>query len=440
MSSANKIAPADVTLAHGEQPMTRKLTAAIKLRLVRPIDRDWDEVGARLRALAYLGHRVLNGTMSRLAMAAELPEHVPGEWKSRENPKSEKRPGGKPSSYQMTARSIERANEERIKVRVCKWCAGTGVEPPDPPLKRMKKQPERAPGETCSRCDGVRSYVIGEAVEVPSEIHAGWDRMASRRHMADRGDVIRGAKSIATYRAPAPIAVTSSGQAFSLGHDGRGYTLDVPLYAGGKDGRVRFAVRPDGNGAWAHLRRMLGAKLGDLKIVNAGKKWIAIVSYSWEEEIAEAGSHPDATIALADDGSPEIRIAGRRAKRLYEGSSIQHQRRVFSARRKSRSKHQRDIGKGARGHGRTRALAHYHAVDDAEQRWLRSISQEISAKAVKEAKLRGCRGVVVDESVGDVLRLGVLRDALTWALKRNGFADPTEQSLAASNDGAGADR
>jgi len=422
-------------------PNIERITASVKVRIVKPLDRDWDAVGPRLRELAWLGHRVLNGTMTRLAMSAELPDQVPDQWKSKRNENSEKRPGGKLSPYQMAACAIDQANNERVKTRVCAWCAGSGLEPSTTPLDKRGREikttkaqltRERSAGQVCSRCDGVREYKIGEAVEVPSAIQNGWQRMAERRHTSDRADVLRGAKSIASYRSPAPIAIVSSGEPFKLRRDERGYALEIPLYAGGAAGRVPFAIVPDGRNAQAYMRRMLEAdsKLGDLKIISAGKKWIAVIAYSWERSVPEPRSGPDALIRVGAGGSVEF-VMPKVLKRLYEGMSITRKRAQFSARRSSRSKHQRDIASGARGHGRARALEHYHAVDDAERRWVKSLCQQIAAKAVCHASRQGARWVRLDESF-TLLPPATLRECLSWALRKAEFVEPANQDLSAS--------
>jgi hypothetical protein len=437
MASATQSAKTPAESTTTVQAETEQVVASVKVRLLKPLSADWEEVGPRLRELAWLGHRVLNGAITRLAMSAELPDHVPEAWCSRRNETSTKRPGGKPSAYQMVKVAIDVANNERVQVRVCAWCGGTGTEPSGVPtnkrgraIKRTKAQDkhERAPGEVCSRCDGVREYQIGEAVLVPSAIQAGWQRMADRRFATDMVDIRRGTKSLSSYRAPAPIAVTSSGEAFTVRKDERGYVLEIPLYPGGESGRVPFALALDGPGPHAHLQRILGpsGKLGDLKILppKEGKpKWLAVISYSWERAKPVARSGSDATIRSAADGSPELCLPGRPPKRLYEGPNLAHKRHVFSLRRASRSKHQRDTSAGARGHGRARALEHYHAVDDAERRWIRSVCQEIASKAVREASRRGARWVLIDDTV-TILPPATLREALAWVLKKAGFVEP----------------
>src|SRR5690606_19893584 len=52
-------------------------TMAVHLRIVKPLDRKWEDVGPRLRDLAWLAHRVLNRTMTALALAAEHPGSAP---------------------------------------------------------------------------------------------------------------------------------------------------------------------------------------------------------------------------------------------------------------------------------------------------------------------------------------------------------------------------
>lgn len=380
-----------------EAAKTETMVCGVKCRIVKPIDKSWDDVGPRLRELSWIAHRALNGTMARLALASECPDMVPDSWRSKRNENSEKRPGGKPSAYQMTKVAIEQANAHRK---------------------------------------------AGPVEDIPSAIQAGWQRLADRRYKADRRDVLLGAKSLPSFRSPAPIAITSSGEAWTLRHDGRGYVLSIPLWPGGAEGRVDFALGPDGRGAHEHMRRMVGgaAKLGDAKVLapkNGKKGWITVLTYSWEREIPTPRSGPPIILrAIGADivvcsplGKPGV---------VYGGGAIRHKRQAFSARRSSRSKHQRDIGGGARGHGEARALQHYHAVDDAEQRWLRSICQEIAAKAVRRADRIGASWIMLDEeSVRPVLPPATLRSALEWALHKSGYVEPAKLPAGGNPGGKG---
>jgi len=415
---------------------TEKLTMSFKCKIGKPLNQSWDVVSPRLRELCWLGHRVLNGVITRLALANAHPELVPVTWKSKLNPNSEKRPGGKPQAYQMAVQAILEANQERVKVRTCVWCGGTGVEPTTAPTRangkaipRTKAQEKhaRAPGEVCTRCDGQKEYRTGDRIEVPSPIQLGWARAAERRYLTDKVDIAMGKKALSTYRSPAPIVFSSSSELFTIDKDPRGYCVTAPLYPGGRQGCVTFALAPDGPNAFQHLRRLTEepVKLGDLKIKADGTRWLAIISYTWEKEIPAAQSGPHAVLTLTEDNTPVLLVADRKPKKLYEGSSLLHKRQRFAKRRASRSRHQRDIAPGARGHGRARTFEHYHKVDDAESRWLKSLCQEIAAKAAKEAALRGCRWVVVDEKI-EIIPLAKLKEAVKWALTKRGFQEPRE--------------
>lgn len=319
---------------------------------------------------------------------------VPAAWKSTERPDAAKNKGGKVGSYPMARESLDVANAHR---------KGGAVE------------------------------------DVPPTIQLGWARTADRRFKNDRKEILRGNKSLSTWRSPAPIVVTSGQAAWSLRHDGCGYVLGVPLYAGGASGSREFALAPDGKNAWAHLQRMVldGAKLGDCKLLapRANKKsWLVALSYSVDVAEPTPRAGEPAALKVLPDGTIAVCVAGRRPRKVYEGESIAHKRRMFAARRSSRSKHQRDIGAGARGHGRARALEHYHAVDDAEARWRKSICQEIAAKAAREADLRGCSWVDIDESIAKVLPPAEMRGAVQWALQRAGFAPPAKTSPRATSE------
>jgi hypothetical protein len=411
-----------------------KLSKTVTLRIVKPLDDTWDVVGPRLRELSWIAHRVLNKTIARLALAGEYRDDAPAEWRSRT---------GNPYEYPMCKVAIDDVNSERVKVRRCAWCGGTGVEPADPvdakgkPKKRGKKQPERAPGEACSRCENGpnRERTIGEPVEVPTPIVSGWSRFAATRYKTDIQDMLRGKKSLAAFRSPAPIVVTSSGDAFIVGHDGKGYYVGVPLFDTRK--LTRFAVAPNGPRGYGQLKELMdpAAKVGDLKLLGPkqGKKgWRVAVSYTVEIAEAKSGG-PPLMLTVTPRGIAVVGEQLTKPRVCYGVESIAFQRRKFSARRKSRSRHQRDIGKGARGHGKARALQHYHAVDDAEQRWTRSICQEISSKAAATCVQRGAKWCAIDGSLANLLPPAALRSALDWALAKQGLTCPEEDSSGGDN-------
>lgn len=409
-----------------------KRVQTVKLRLHKPLaPHSWADVGPRLSELASISHRVLNLTMTSLAMAAEYPDQVPAEWRSKT---------GKPSAYQMAASNLDKVNAERSKVRTCKWCAGTKTEPAEPPGKRTKRQPERAPGDACSRCDGLGTTKLQE-VGIPSAVQSGMQRLAERRHANDRVGVLRGDRTLSSFRSPAPIPITSSGAVFSVGRGAEGYWVELPL--GGQVGRVRFAVAPDGPVAWGHMRALLaeGTKLGDAKIVaRRGEKrgWVVIISYSVEVAEPSQVLGPAALITVTRLGVV-IQVPGSTARTLYHVDSIRRSRAQFARRRASRSRHQRDLSPGARGHGRARALEHYHAVDDAEGRWLATLCQQVAAGAVKHVVHRRASWVTVDPILGELLPMAQLRSALDWALSKAGIAPPQDFATFLQGDTAKAE-
>ncbi len=397
-----------------------RLTAAVKMRMVKPVDGDWDAAGSRLRELASIAHRVLNRTVAMLAVRDDAPGfEAPREWRSS---------GGKVQAYNCAAVAIEAVNRDRLTIRPCKRCDGTGVEPETVgTAKRNRAVVSRAPGEKCAKCDGAKVITGGAAVDsIPSAIHGGWARVADRKYATDRGDLLKGSKSLPSWRRGAPIAIRSSDEIWTLRHDGRNYVLSFPAF-GGRNGRLEFVVNPDRGGAHEHARRLIlaSSKRGDLKIVppRDGKRgWVAVMSYSWDQEptLAAGSSSP---IVLRWTKLGAVVMVGAKARVIHGAEDVRRQRAKFSARKSSRSKHQRDIAPGARGHGRARVLEHYHAPDDAESRWVGSICQEVAAKAVKRAQAVGARWVDIDEdSFPDgTIPPARLRECLKWALKRAGL-------------------
>jgi len=426
------------------KPQSDKQTPIVqsaKIKILKPLDRSWDEVGKRLRELAWMAPRVLNWTMAATELSSRFPDNSPNEWRSKINPKSATRPGGKLSAYQMCARAIESANAERTKTIRCSWCKGTGKEPQEPPRKRPKKQPERTPGSICSKCDAgkLREYTIGEPVDVPSAIQLGWAQFVHNKHKDDLKDLRLGKKSLASFRDTSPIVVSSGGNRFAVRYDGRGYVVDVPLWPG-NGGSVTFALAPDGKRGYAHLRQMVlpTTKIGDLKILPPRQQkrgWCVAISYTcWREEVKQTEGM--LIVGLGEEGI-EINRPGRSARILRGLETLKRQRLAFAARRKSRSKHQRDIGRGARGHGRARALEHYHAVDDAQQRWTRSVCQEIAAKAADTAVKCSARWVLVDDRVKDYLPPAALRSAVDWALIKCDISKPKDIDIEQARLSAG---
>lgn len=406
-----------------------RLTATVKMRMIRPVDGDWNAAGGRLRELASIAHRVLNRTVAMLAVRDDAPGFdAPREWRSS---------GGKVQPYNCTAVAIEAVNRDRLMLRTCKRCKGTGVEPVDAgTAKRKRAGVVRAPGEPCAKCDGAKVIAGGESVDsIPSAIHGGWARVADRKYASDRVELLNGSKSLPSWRRGAPIAITSSGEVWTLRHDGCGYVLSFPAF-GGRDGRLEFVVSPDRGGAHEHARRLVlaSSKRGDLKIVppRDGKRgWVAVMSYSWEQEPIAAGSTNAIVLRWTKLGA--VVMVGAKARVVHGAEDVRRQRAKFSARKSSRSKHQRDLAPGARGHGRARALEHYHAPEDAETRWVGSICQEVAAKAVRRALAVGARGVDIDEDSfpAGTIPPARLRECLKWALKRAGI-EPATKDLTGS--------
>ncbi len=93
-----------------------RLTAAVKMRMVKPVDGDWDAAGSRLRELASIAHRVLNRTVAMLAVRDDAPGfEAPREWRSS---------GGKVQAYNCAAVAIEAVNRDRLTIR---WSVGHRV-------------------------------------------------------------------------------------------------------------------------------------------------------------------------------------------------------------------------------------------------------------------------------------------------------------------------
>jgi hypothetical protein len=416
------------------------ITCTVKLRLIKPADPSvsWDDYGARLRELSSIAHRVLNRTIAMLAVRDDAPGvDLPADWRSS---------GGKVDSYNCAKVALATTNAERVSERRCARCKGSGVEPDVAgTAKRKRAKVERAPGDRCAKCDGAKVTRIGSAVEdVPSAIVAGWARVADRRHGTDRADHLRGDKSLASWRRPAAIAIVAATHPnWSIRRDGQNHVLTFPVATDGRRvTEATFVVSIDGKGraranGREHMRRLISgtAKLGDLKILaprDGQKKWLAVASYSYAPAPVEVTAGVASVVRWTERG-PAL-IDGKRARVLHGADDIRRQRAKFSARKASRSAHQRDIAPGARGHGRHRALQHYHAPEEAEARWVRTVVQQVAAKAVARALSSGASRVELDEQSfpEGTLPPAQLREAFAWAQRKAGI-EPADKSLTAAS-------
>jgi len=356
-----------------------RLHATVKVAIVKPLGMTWDEAGKLLRGLQFVAHRIINRALLR--MLAEDAGHREGAAK--------RLPLGKlrTLSYQAVndAVEVEHDDKDAIASAVKLGMAGAAMEE----YKRWRE----------TEWKGERRFPLADG--------------------------------------RAPIYVTSSGDTWGVARVDGSYVLSVKLTPG-RTSKTRFVLGPDGGGAHAHMRRLVGGadvKLGDVKIVRdkRRKRWLACMSYSWPRPDRIDGLHVVALhrgvrsflTAACTDGY---------AQELASGGDVLAIKAQMRARKRSLRKHVRECGSGARGHGRARQLATYQALENREARWVRTKCQQVAAAAVKFAKRRGASAILIedygtpggdgDEHIDRLVRqwpFYQLKSAIEWACARAGI-------------------
>jgi IS605 OrfB family transposase len=392
-----------------EEGQRRRLVATVSAELIKPIGEDtWDGVGARLRDLRDASHRLLNAGVTACAIA-----NASGK--------------GDGKALGAAARSAVKEQLERERED-----ARRALE------KEVKKKGD---GRAALRATLERRAMLS----LPSVVEDCTARKAYQAYSDYRKHAWRGDKSLPSFKGGAPIFFRDGDQAWEIAKDGRNYTLGLKLLAG-RTGKVVFALGASGGSAFAHLRRMveqpddLEVKLGDCKILHVPrkKKWFVRMSYSWNApERPELDPHRMIAVhrgirsflTWACEGDVGI---------LASGGDVLAKKAQFTARRSGYRAHKRELGHGAKGHGLPRRYATYHALDEAENNFIKTKCQQVGAAIVKLAQARSCGTVVIedysarelgDSAEGEHLQRLIrqwpfarLKEAIAWACKREGLS------------------
>jgi len=386
-----------------------KVTATLRLEIVKPLELSWDELGRMFRALRAPLHRVLNGAVTELEVGERSSKYAEGNTGG---------PDGLPlsprtDSYRLT-RDLWIAEREAARDRMSRGKGYTGDD------------------------------AIVE-IEPSSVTVLGLSGIAFARWQKWRKESWRGTQSIPSFKSGGPIYVASGRDNITITPSDGLSVLDVKLTKGP---RVQMVVRPYGGAGFADLRHILDgeAKLGDLRIVEddrGGKrKWQALVSYTYERESVASGRTMalhrgvkcflTAAVAKSEDG----REAWTRI--LETGDDIIRHKEAYRARRRSLGQQGRQLGAGAKGHGVDRRHERITRLEDAEARWVRSKCQEVAAHAMRDATQRGVSKILIEDWTNPVASkpvgenehmdfyvrsfpLAQLRECIEWAAKRRGI-------------------
>ena len=389
-------------------------TATARLRIVKPADGEWDALGRTLRALRAPLHRVLNATVREL----EVERHSAPWWAPTDADRAEGRRICHPrtASYRLVGQFWQRERE-------------------DAAARIAKGKPYRG------------DDAIAE-IEPSSAAQLGAAGAAYARWQKFRKDAWKGATSLPSFKGNSPIYVASSSKAVQLSARDGDVILEVRLATGGK---ARMIVQACDGSGFARLRHLLDgtAKLGDVRLIEdddrtLGKRqWFAFLAFTMPVPERETGRtvavhrglRSFLTIAIARsgetarDGHSEI---------LESGGDVLAHKAAYSARRRSLGRHKRELGAGAKGHGKARREEHITRLEGAEANWVKSKCQEVAAQLFRRMDRMGATHILLEdwgnpakdgapelgEHVEYLVRsfpLAQLRETIEWGAKKRGY-------------------
>lgn len=384
------------------------ITATARLKIVKPVDGDWDALGRVLRALRAPAHRVLN------AVVRELELNGPGEW------------------WAPTPGDVK-AKRDRCHPRTASYRAAGFF---------WKRERDEAAARVAKGKPYTGDAVIAE-VEPTSSVQLGLAGAAYARHAKFAKERWKGTTSLPSFKGGSPIYV--AGQGASIRAEDGNVILDMNIVSGG---RTRLIVQACDGSGFARLRAMLDAPdmIGDVRIIedDRGKGgWYAFVAFTFPKpEVATGGVMAlhrglkcflTAAVARSTGTARDAYTAV-----LETGDDVLRHKAAYSARRRSLGQQKRQVGAGACGHGTARREEHVTKIEDAEARWVKSKCQEVAAHAVKLARVKGV-GTILLEDWGNPAKDGApelgahveymvrsfplaqLRETIEWAAKLAGI-------------------
>lgn len=357
---------------HCEVPL---ITKALRVEIVAPIGRTWDELGTELRRYRSAMHHIYNGTLLNVL----LEQHSGKELFDLD---------GKARAYQM-ARQVAKAN---------------GIECHAGMMSDVAREVERKLKKWTK--DGKRTRIPSYKLGAPIP------------NRANESGVIADAHGVTLK-----IALGSN-------KDGGADVIEYWF--------ARLAPSKGSHWAKLREIADGSVKRGALKIVydERRRKWYAIIAYSEPEPaptklnaanvlVVHRGQHNWLT-AMSSTG--KFRYLDRGNKYLAMRRSLEARRRQLKGIVES------ERGSGAKGHGRDRRFATYERLGDYLARFNHTKCQQLAAAVAKLCREWGCGRVFIEDHGGiqpsddrnvrrfvDRFPLAELKTAVAWALRKDGI-------------------
>jgi len=385
------------------------LTGVVKAAIVKPLgDVTWEQFGSLLRALRAPLHRVLNGVVREL----EVPHYDREDWWA--DPKDAAGLASPRTAAYRIAGTVWREECEAAAERVA----------------RKKEYP--------------LDRVIAEH-RPSSAAQLGAASIAFTRWKKFDKDRWRGETSLPSFKKESPIYLFNAGVQLRA-EDGQ-YIASLAL----SGERIEVVLGVDGGHEHAKIAKILSgaARSGDGKIIlvtdrhSKKPKWMLYLSMSWPAPERQEGrtmalhrgikSFLSCAIQRSDTGAKDAFSAI-----LETGEDLLRHKEAYSARRRSLGKQLRQLGAGARAHGKGRRYEAVTRIEDAEARWIRSKCQEVAAHACRLGEHKGVTRLLLEdwtnpardgaphlgEHIEYVIRsfpFAQLRESIEWAAKKRGW-------------------
>ncbi|APU88923.1 transposase-like protein [Virus Rctr197k] len=331
------------------------IAATLRCEVIKPLNMTWDDLGALLRALRTPLHRAMNNAITELELAHAA--------KDKTHPRT------------FADRAVNKWWAHERALAAARVAAGKGYVGDD-------LIAETAPGSALYTAAG-------------SVVFARWTKWNKERW--------KGTMTLPTFKGRSPLYIKNV--ALSLYTDTTGGTVLAVKFCAGRTAAVRLAVKPYGPNGYASLRKILRgeAELGDLRLLEReedGKtKWQAFLSYHFPRPEKRTGR-----VMAVHRGMKNFLVAAIPGDRddaftrvLEYGEAILEHKRAYQARRRQLGRHGRELGTGAKGHGRTRRYERITRIMDSEAMWVRTKCQQTAAATVKLALQRGVGTLLLED-------------------------------------------
>lgn len=394
----------------------KTITSTFRLRVVRPLDGDWEKLRATLRSIRAPLHRVLNEVVRELELNGEGPHWAPTD-ADIEHERAKCHP--RTASYRVAVSSWDREiAEANARLERGKTFRG------DDDIARLKPS------------SAVRLGAAGAAF-------SRWNKYQK--------DKWKGLTSLPSFKGGSPIYVSSSSGAIGLrAEDGR-VVMGLRLLSGAP--RVDLIVQPCDGSGFARMKHLLdgSAKIGDVKLIEdedrrlGNRQWFAFLSVTMPETekregrfvAVHRGMRNFLTMAIARS-DPNARDAFTAV--LETGEDIIRHKAAYTARRRSLGRQGRQLGRGACGHGVDRRHERITRIEDSESRWVRTKCQETAAHLFRKMDRMGATKILIEdwgnpvsddtgqsnlsEHVEYLVRsfpFAQLRETIEWGAKKRGY-------------------